>query len=231
MIRLLAPALLLLPVPARAAERSVGIGSFTTLRVDGPFAVTVTEGSAHAAVAGDARLLDTVELDAEGTTLVVRPRRDGTAPTSSAAPIMPLAVRLATRDLATVTVVGGAKVTVARMQAPRVALSVTGSGALTVAAITADTAIVQIVGTGVVTAAGRATTVRLLANGTGTIEAGALEASDLFARLDGPGVLHGRARYTAQVISTGLGTVTIEGNAKCRLPLHPAGPIRCGAGQ
>ncbi|MEG8018942.1 GIN domain-containing protein [Sphingomonas sp. LR55] len=72
---LLAP-LLLLSSPAfaqgSAASRTVSVGSFDRVRVEGPFEVRVTIGSPRATITGDSRTTESVAVRVDGTTLSVR---------------------------------------------------------------------------------------------------------------------------------------------------------------
>ena len=85
-----------------------------------------------------------------------------------------------------------------------------------------------VIGTGSIAVAGHVGTARLTTNGTGTIDAGALDAGELRIRLDGPGVTHGRARHTAIIDNVGLGQVTVLGNPQCTVRAAAGGPVACG---
>jgi hypothetical protein len=223
--------LALLPATAAAADRVVGIGSFSRVRVDGAFDVRVATGvSPSARVTGDRSAIDAVDLHIDGNTLVVRRNMTGTwaeQPTTAAR--TPIVVTLGTLSLSGAVVVGGGKLAIDRMVAPRVDLSVTGAGGIALAAAQGDQVNVQVIGAGSVAVAGKAATVRLMTNGPGTIDAAQLDAGDLTVRLDGLGTTTARARYTAQVSSTGLGTVTIAGTPKCTVKAVAGSPVTCGA--
>ena len=226
MIRVAMMLLFLLPSAASAADRTVGVGSFERLRVEGAFRVTVTAGPPRATVSGDRRTVDEVEVRADGGTLVVRMGANGWGEQPVAAGA-PLTVTLSTPALVSATVIGGAQVTVDRMKGQRVDVSVSGTGGLALTGVDADQLNATVIGSASVTAAGRAAKARLLTNGPGTIDAGALVADDLFVRLDGAGETRAQARFTAQVVNTGLGRVTVVGNAKCSVKAV-AGLVSCG---
>ena len=126
--------------------------------------------------------------------------------------------------------VSGTRVTVAGMRGTRVSLNVTGSGIISATGVEAQALDATLIGTGAITLAGRAQKVRLSTNGPGTLDAAALDASDLVISLDGAGETRGRARYTAQVVSNGLGRVTVAGTPKCTIRAAAGGPVQCGAG-
>ena len=235
MIRLaLALALLLAPAAASAASRSFTVGSFDRLRVDGPFEVRVATGRSPGATAeGDRQILDRLDIAVQGTTLVVRmgnsgwgetPGSSGSNGGSGGAPV----VTLTTPDLVAATIQSGAKVTISRMAAQRVDLSINGAGSLALAAADTDQLNVTVYGAGVLSVGGRAARARLLTSGPGTVDAAELTVNDLIVRLDGTGETRAAARYTAQVTSTGLGKVTVLGNAKCTVQATAGGPVECG---
>lgn len=221
-------ALLLATVPAGAAERSVGIGSFQRLRVEGPFEVAVTAGPPSARVSGDRRAIEAVEVRLDGATLVVRP---GAGPWGErgGATAGPIRISLATPALAAAQSTGGARITVARMRAERVDLTVAGAGAIAATGVDAGEIVGTLAGAGKLTLAGRARRARLVRNGEGTLDAAALDAGDVLLAADGIGDTAARARYTAQVSNTGVGQVTVSGDAKCAV--RGGGPITCGAGR
>lgn len=230
MSRIAFAALALVPSAASAADRSVGIGSFERLRVDGPFLVTVATGRSPGAriSGGQADILD-VEVRSEGGTLIVRRSATGRwGERGASSATAPVTVALSTPALSGAAVIGGGKVTIDRMKGPRVDLSLTGSGALALAALDAQEVRVQLVGPGSLALAGKAATARLMTNGPGTIDAAGLDAGDLVVGLDGLGQTSARARYTAQVSSTGLGTISIAGRPKCVVRALSSAPISCG---
>ena len=71
---ILALCLAAFPSAATAAERTLSVTSFDRVRVEGPFKVTVTTGvSPFAKVIGSASAFDSVAVDQQGRTLIVRP--------------------------------------------------------------------------------------------------------------------------------------------------------------
>lgn len=233
MLRLLPALLLLVPAVASADERRINVGSFEKLRVSGAFDVTVTTGgSPGATVTGDRATIGDIDLHAEGTTLTVRRTTNGRwSEQGQAAATTPVRIVLTTPRLASVAVVGGSRVAVSRLAATRIDLAATGNGAITVGVVEGDQLNVQLIGEGKVGVAGRVAAARLLANGAGTIDAAGLDAGDLTVHLDGLGSIAARARYTAQVSSTGLGTIAIAGRPKCRVTASAGAPVTCGAAQ
>lgn len=230
MVRALIALLLLIPATASADERRVNLGSFDRVRVNGAFDVTITTGpSPGATVIADRGVIGDIDLHSEGATLTIRRNTMGRwSEQTQAAATTPIRIVLTTPGLSGVTLIGGGRVTVSRLSGSRVDLAASGNGAITAAAVQTDRLNVQLIGDGRIGVAGRAAGARLLANGAGTIDAAGLDAGDVTVHLDGLGTIAARARYTAQVSSTGLGTVTVAGRPKCRVTASAGAPVTCG---
>lgn len=233
MLRPLAAMLLLVPVAASAEERRVNLGSFERLRVTGAFDVTVTTGgSPGATVIADRGVIGEIDLRSEGTTLTVRRAITGRwSEQTQGLAAAPVKILLTTPRLSGVTVIGGSRVAVTRLTGTRIDLAATGNGAIAAGAVDGDQFNAQLIGEGKISVAGRVRGARLLANGAGTIDAAQLDVGDLNAHLDGLGTIAARARYTAQVSSTGLGTITVAGRPKCRVTAGAGAPVTCGTGE
>ena len=229
MIRpLLALALLGFPGIAHAADRSFLVGSFTRIRIDGPFAVAVATGKSPGAQAtGSSDALDRLTVRVDGDTAVVT-MGAGDWSSDSGQMIAPPRVTLTTPTLNAATINAGATLSVDAMKGQKVSLAVNGSGALTVGAVTADQLDARIVGTGQMTLAGAAQRAMVTVSGVGSVEATGLIAGDLTAHSDGPGRLDLAARYTASITTTGLGPVTVVGSPSCTVRAVAGGPVRCG---
>ncbi|WP_380784705.1 GIN domain-containing protein [Sphingomonas sp. R86521] len=228
-MRYLLLALLLVPAAAPAATRTVSIGSFERIRIDGPFEVRVETGrSPGATISGDGRATEDVEVRVTGSTLVVGKGLNGWGEQSRTG-TGPVVVTLTTPTLVSAVVVGGGRVTISGMKAMRVDLSVSGAGSLTLAKADTDQLNATVIGTGQMTIGGRAARARLTTSGPGVIDASALDTSDLIVSVDGVGDTKARARGSAQVTNTGLGKVTVLGPAKCVVKAPAGGPVICGA--
>lgn len=231
MFRFAIAALLVLTAafPAEAAERRFAVGSFDRVRVDGPFDVQIVTGaSPRATVTGDGDVVERIDIDTEGNTLVVRARRDRWAERPNKAATAPPRVTLSTPSLATIAVLAGAAVRVNRMVAPRITLSVGGSGTIAVAGIVSDRLSATLIGSGGLTLAGRAGVTTLSTNGPGSIDATGLQANDLTVRLDGNGETKAAARFTATIVNVGIGRVIVAGSPKCVVKADAGGPVSCG---
>lgn len=229
---LLAPLLLLsspgLAAPAPASTRTVSVGSFDRIRVEGPFEVRVTIGSPRATIAGDVN--EGVAVRVDGTTLSVRKGTGGWGeqPRGASGGGRPIVVTLSTPGLVSASVAAGGRLTIAKMRGMKLDVTVSGNGSLALTEADTDQLNATLIGTGELTLAGRAARARLIASGPGAIDATGLAVNDLTVHLDGVGDVKAAARYTAQVTNSGLGTVTVAGNAKCRVDAAAGGPVVCG---
>jgi hypothetical protein len=222
--------LVALATPLAAADRSIVVTDFDRIRVEGPFELHVaTHGTPAARITGSRAAADRVDLRVEGTTLIVRAVGQASAGPSGASASDAPVITLRTLNLQTVTVIGGGTVdVVGPMHATRVDLQISGSGAITAGGIDADQLNVALIGAATATLGGRAARARLFSNGASTIEATPLHVDALVLRLDGTGTTHASARYSADVVTTGLGGATVYGKPKCTVKAR-GGPIDCGA--
>lgn len=205
--------------------------SFERVRVEGPFDVRLTAGASPAGKAeGDPRAIDGVVLRLDGTTLTVRRAltESGAVDRSQGRPVV---ITLATPLLRGAGVTGGGRLTVSGAKGQRIDLTVTGSGTLAATSVNADQLNATIIGAGAMTLAGHAQRARLEANGVGTVDAAGLDVGDLAVRLDGPGQINAAAKFSANVVNTGLGSVVVAGHAPCTVTAPGGGAVQCGDGK
>ncbi len=217
------------PVP-QGDERRVMITSFERLRVDGPFVVEVAPGSPGAVVTGSARAIDRVDVRIQGDTLVVAATSLGWQTRGAAdAAVGPVHIRITSPGLAGVAVNGGAQLQVAELRGSRVDVALSGAGSIAIGSIRADDLGISLSGAGEIRASGSATRARLLAYGSGGIDAAALTSDDAVVTSQTSGAMRLTARYTARVSAMATGSVTVLGAPKCRV--SGAGPVSCGSGE
>ncbi|MBA2921032.1 MULTISPECIES: GIN domain-containing protein [Sphingomonas] len=214
--------------PAAAAERGYSVTSFDRIRLEGPFAVTVTTGKAVSAKAtGSEEALERVSVRVEGRTMLIRPNLSGwggyPGKQSGAATIT-----VTTPGLDTAIVVGSGSLDVDRMKAPRVVLTVEGSGRLTVHGIDADNASLAVAGSGTIEVSGRAKVGAAVARGTAEIRAADLAVSDLTLTSESAGAITMQAGRSAKVNALGIGAIAVEGSAACEVRKVGGGPLTCG---
>ena len=215
--------------PAAAAERTYTIGSFDRVRVSGPFEVRLVVGDSPAArVTGDRELLDQVEVDVNGGTLVVSMGPNGWGERGAAPSAVPV-VTLATPRLENATVNGGGRLVIEHMEGQALRLMVTGSGSIEAIGLDARQLDATVIGTGALRLSGEAARARLTSNGPASIEAADLVVDDLDIRTDGAGEAHVAARYTADVNAIGVGRVIVDGTPACTIrPAQGHAPVVCG---
>jgi hypothetical protein len=214
--------------PALAAERGYSVTSFDRIRVEGPFAVTVSTGKAVSAKAsGSEEALERVSVRVEGRTMLIRPNLSGWGGYPGQQPGA-ASIAVTTPDLNTASVIGPGSLAIDRMKAPRVTLIVEGSGRLAVRSIETDNASLAIAGSGVIEAAGQAKQAAAIARGVAEIRAGDLAVSDLTLTSESAGAVTMQASRSAKVNALGLGAIAVGGTAACEVKKVGGGPLTCG---
>jgi len=226
--RLLLALALCLATSALAADRTVTVGSFERVRIDGPFEVRLVTGSPRVTIAGDPRATEAVEIRVDGATLSVRNSVSAWGERPSTGAPRPVLVTLTTPRLAYASVAAGGRLTIAGMKGLRLDLALAGAGSLAVAGMQADQLNATVLGTGRMTLAGRAARARLTVSGPGLIDATPLAVDDLVIVQDGVGETRATARRTAAITNTGAGSVTVTGNPACTTRAAATGPVICG---
>lgn len=219
---------LLAAAPAAAAEKRFGLTSFERIVVTGDFVVEVVTKSPVSAVAsGSADALDRLELKSANGTLTVSDRRFGSDRTRGRS-AGPVTIRINAARLSSAAMVGAGSLTIDRLIAADVALTLRGPGSLTVANIAADRLTLAVTGTGRVQLAGRAKTAETRVTGAGLVDASALAVTDLTANAEGAGDQRYNAVRTASVTARGVGTVSVAGKPACTVRNLGAGTVTCG---
>lgn len=233
MTRWLAPLLALTAAsPAWAADRTVTVGSYEKVRVDGPFEVRIVTGASPGVkLTGDRELIERVAVQANGASLTVRLGNGGWGERFVSASAAPPVITLSTPRLTNLAIAAGARATANRLAGQQVAVSVHGAGSLTIDRLDADQFTASLLGSGALTVSGQANRARLVSDGTPTIDAAKLVVKDLDVQLSGLGETTAFARQTASVTSNGLGKVTVRGPATCTIRAVAGGPVVCGSGK
>jgi hypothetical protein len=219
---------LLTAAPGLAAERGYSVTSFDRVRIEGPFAVTVTTGKPPSARAtGSAAALEQVQLRVEGRTLLVRPSQSawGGFPGRQDSPV---SISVSTPDLHTAILLGSGRLDIDRIRGARAVLTVEGSGRLAVRSLEVDTASLAVAGSGGIEAAGRAKQLAAVARGAAEIRAGDLIVPDLTLVAETAGQVTLHATRSAKVTASGVGAVEVLGTAACEVRKLGSGPLSCG---
>ena len=215
---LAASASLLLASPASAATRYFGIASFTKVRVDGPFKVTVTTGVAPFAKATGASgaALDRVAIDMLGDTLVVHTSQSswGGYPGTTVGPVE---VAVGTHDLSSAWVVGSGALSIDRVKGFSFSLSVQGSGGAEIGDVAADQMNISLIGSANARLAGQAKKLTALVRGISTLDAAKLASNDASIGAEGAATVDADVHGDASVNATGNATIRLTGRPTCTL--------------
>jgi hypothetical protein len=214
---LLAAVLCAIAAPASAGSRNFGITSFTKVRVDGPFKVTLTTGVAPFAKAtGSPAALDRVAVDVRGDTLVVHNSLDswGGYPGKDAGPVE---ISLGTHDLSAAWLNGSGSLAIDRVKGLTFGLSVQGSGAGEIAQASVDQLNVSVIGTASARLGGQAARMTALIRGISSLDAAALSTKDASLGADGAATIAANVSNSVTLNATGPATVRLTGDPSCTL--------------
>lgn len=216
-------------VPAHAAERGFSVTDFDRIRVEGPFRVAVETGkSSTAHASGDREALDRVTIQTEGRTLILRADRQNWGGSPGKKPISSATIRLTTRSLRAITLIGGPQLSVAPLKGDRLVATVEGSGQFDLAGVDVDRFDLLTVGSGTTKVSGKAKIMNIVARGSARIEGAAMVAHELtLATESADSIILGAGR-SATVRSSGAGETTILGTPACAVTENGAGRVFCG---
>ena len=216
-IFLLAVSFLAIAAPAGAATRNFGITSFTKVRVDGPFSVTLKTGVApFARASGSAAALDRVSIDVEGDTLVVHSNVSswGGYPGQDSGPVQ---VEVGTHDLSAAWLNGPGTLSIDRVKGLKFGLSVQGSGAGEIGNADVDQLVINVMGTAAARLAGRAGKVTAVIRGISTLDASSLASKDASLGAQGAATISANVSDSVTVDANGPATVRLTGGPACTL--------------
>ena len=203
--------------PAGAATRNFGVTSFTRVRIEGPFKVTLATGVApFAKASGSSIALDRVDVDVQGDTLVVRSSASswGGYPGTDPGPVE---ISIGTHDLTNAWLSGAGTLAIDRVRGLSFALSVQGSGRAEIGSVDADQMNVSVVGSGSARLAGRAKKLVALARGLAEVDAGGLAATDATIGAEGAATIDANVTDAATVDASGPATIRLTGRPSCTL--------------
>lgn len=205
-----------LAAPAGAATRNFGVTSFTKIRVEGPFKVTLVTGVApFARATGSSTALDRVDLDVRGDMLVVRSASSwGGYPGTDTGPVE---LSLGTHDLTNAWLNGAGTLAIDRVRGLTFALSVEGSGRAEVASVGADQMSVSLIGSGSAKLAGQAKNLTALVRGISTLEAAGLAVTDATIGAEGAATIDADVTDAVKIDTSGPATIRLTGRPSCTL--------------
>jgi len=201
--------------PADAASRNFGVSGFDRIRVDGPYKVRLTTGVAPFAVAtGGSGALDSVVIEVQGRTLVVRNHRSswGGYPGEAKGPVE---IAIGTHELTAAWLNGSGSLVIDKARGLSFDLSVQGAGSASIGAVAVDHLRVSMSGTVSATLAGSAPKLTAIVRGVSTLDAMGLTAKDATIGAQGPATIRATVTNAAKVDAQGAATVDLGGRPAC----------------
>lgn len=211
--------------PAFAAERSFSVTSFDRIRVEGGYSVTLATGVApYAKASGSAQALDSVSIDVQGRTLVVRPNRSswGGYPGQSAGPVE---IRVGTHDLSAAWVNGAGSLAIDKVKGLSFQSDVQGAGSIAIARADVDQLKLGLAGAASAKVAGKALKMTAIIRGSSLLDAEGLAVKDLTVAAEGPAIAKANASVTAKVTGTGAASIAIAGNPACTVKMSGSASV------
>ena len=201
---------------AIAAERTLSVTTFDRVRIDGPYKVNVATGvSPFAKVSGSPAAIDSVSVDQQGRTLIIRNNPSAWGANDSGKGRGPVEISVGTPDLSAAWVNGSGSLTVDKIKGLSFDLSVQGTGSAAVGDANVDQLKVSISGVGTVSIAGKAPKLTALVRGTSSLDASGLAVKDVTVGAEGPAQVRVAASNSAKIDARGVSSVQVEGGAAC----------------
>jgi hypothetical protein len=211
--------------PAAAESRNFGITSFTKVRVEGPFSVTLKTGVApFASASGSPAALDRVAIEVRGDTLVVHNNLDswGGYPGKDPGPVE---ISLGTHDLSAAWLNGSGLLDIDRVKGLSFGLSVQGSGRGVIDRTEVDQLNVSVVGTASASLAGQAGKLTAVVRGLSSLDAAHLATKDASLGAEGAATIDGAISNSVTVDASGPATVRLSGNPSCTLKVSGSASV------
>lgn len=207
--------------------RDFALTGFTGIDVAGPDDVTVRRGDAFSISArGRQEALDRLEINLDGSTLVVGRKRTGFSFSSSDEDDVDIAITMP--RLNAVRLTGSGTIDADRVDGDAVEAVVTGSGDLKVAKLTGKRADITVSGSGdIEIGGGTIGSGELSVTGSGDIDADGLVATTLEVSVAGSGNVDAQATGKADIRILGSGDVTLGGGASCSTRQMGSGTATC----
>lgn len=205
---------LALASPASAVTRNFGVESYTKIRVDGPFKVSLSTGVApFAKASGSAAALDRVAIEMRGDTLVIHSQDSwGGYPGTDPGPVE---ITVGTHDLTNAWLNGAGSLAIDRIKGLSFALSMQGSGASEIGDVSIDQMNVTVVGSASAKLAGHTGKLTALVRGISSLNASALTTPNAAISADGTATIDATVTDTARIDAWGPATIRLAGNPTC----------------
>lgn len=208
-------ALALLAGPADAAVRNFTVTGFDRIRVDGPYRVKLTTNVApFARASGSAAALDSVSIEVQGRTLIIR--RNSSAWGSTSGPQRgTVEIQVGTHELSTAWVNGSGGLSIDRVRAPSFDLVINGAGSADVGQLAVDRLKVGLAGTASARMSGTAIEASTLVRGISSFDGTELIARNATLGAEGAAAVRLNVTGTAKVNASGPATVELGGRPAC----------------
>jgi hypothetical protein len=215
--------------PGPAVSKGYQVGNFTEVEVAGPFDVDIRTGANPGVTArGNQKLIERLEVEVRGNTLMIRPKRDrrwfgGWGSVSGKGSIAVTVPMVSAASLA-----GSGNLTINTVRGDTFEGQIAGSGDLRVDTIEVSRLKLGIAGSGGATArSGRAQRAEYEIAGSGGVDARGIQVEDLDISIAGSGDIKAHASRRADVDIMGSGDVDLTGGAKCSISKAGSGDVRC----
>lgn len=199
--------------PSPYQSRDIAVGTFDRLKVSGPFKVGVfSDEPTRVRLQGPPALLADVVVAVEGDTLAIRFREGATW---SWNPGSGVNVVVSAPSLASVNLEGAADVEVYGVRGETFAAATAGSGVVKATGL--DVGRVQLTtgGSGGITVEGSAREATYVIGGSGSVDAMRLRVRNASIAIGGAGSSYANVSGTANISSSGSGSVQVVGGATC----------------
>jgi len=206
-----------LAAPAAAANRNFAVTSFTKVRIEGPYKVTLATGvPPFAKASGSAAALDRIAIENRGDTLVVHTDLNawGGYPGQDPGPVE---IAIGTHDLASADLTGAGSLAINRVRGLSFALGVQGSGTARIEDVAADRMQVNLAGTASAILKGRALKLTAELRGLSAVDATNLASHDTDITADGSATIDANVSGTATIDARGPATIRLAGRPTCTL--------------
>ena len=217
----LAPAAIAIAAPGAAETRNFGVNGFDRIRLDGPYKVTLTTGTApYARATGKLRALDLVSVRVEGRTLIIRTDRSNSWGGNPGDANGPVEIKVGTHDLSAAWLNGAGQLSIDQVKGLKFQVSAQGAGSIAIGAVDVDVLDVAIAGSAGATLSGSADKATVVVRGSANVDGSALQVKDAVINAEGPSTITLAARNTAKVAARGVAAVTLSGSPACTLDLQ-----------
>lgn len=210
-----------LPAAASAETRNFGVNGFDRIRLDGPYKVTLTTGTApYARATGKLRALDLVSVRVEGRTLIIRTDRSNSWGGSPSEANGPVEIKVGTHELSAAWLNGAGELSIDKVKGLKFQLSAQGAGSVAIGALDVDVLDAAIAGSAGVSLSGRAAKATVVVRGSANVDGGQLRVKDAVINAEGPATVALAASSTAKVAARGVAAVALAGSPACTLDVQ-----------